>query len=109
MDTHDDNLFVHGVVSPTGSEAIFAMVVLGSLDASPGDRIRFRGLDPRRSYRLRPLIVGSPPSGLRAPRWWGDGPDHPGIVLSGAAIEHVGVAAPIVDPDQVVLFHAERW
>ena len=108
MDTHDDNLFVHGVVSPTGSEAIFAMVVLGSLDASPGDRIRLRGLDPQRHYRLRPLLVGPPPAGLRAPLWWGPGPDHPGAVLSGAAIEHVGVAAPVVAPDQVVLLHAER-
>ena len=49
-------------------------------------------------YRLRPLLVGSPPAGLRAPLWWGPGPDHPGAVLSGAAIEHVGVAAPVVAP-----------
>ena len=104
MDSDDDNLFVHGVVAPDQSEAIFAMAVVGTLDASPGGRLRFRGLDPLRSYRLRPLMIGSLPSGLRAPHWW----DVPDVVFSGAALEHVGVAAPIVHPDQVVLFRAEQ-
>ena len=104
MDGDDDNLLLHGVVAPDRSEAIFAMAVVGTPDASPGARLRFRGLDPQRSYLLRPLRVGSPPSGLRAPRWW----DDPGAVLSGATLEHVGVAAPIVHPDQVILFHAKR-
>ena len=109
MDTHDDNLFVHGVVSPTGSEAIFAMVVLGSLDASPGDRIRFRGLDPRRPLSPAAAPRRVPTRRSARPGVGGvPGPDHPGVVLSGAAIEHVGVAAPIVHPDQVVLLHAER-
>ncbi|HVH22021.1 MAG TPA: SCO5389 family protein [Pseudonocardia sp.] len=41
-----------------------------------------RGLDPDRFYRLRPVIVGSLPSGLVAPRWWGgaaadDRTEHP--------------------------------
>ena len=31
----------------------------------------FRGLDPEQAYRVRPVFVGSVPSGLRAPRWWG--------------------------------------
>lgn len=57
------------------------------------------------------------------PSWWGgvatgpdgthDNDDHhgdhdndgfPGTVLSGRALEHVGLAPPIVHPDQVVLF-----
>ena len=76
MDTHDDSLFVHGVVAPDRSQAIFAMVLVGSLDASPGDRLRFRLLDPHRSCRLRPLLIGSVPSGLQTPDWWG-GPDYP--------------------------------
>jgi alpha-galactosidase len=106
MDTSDDNLLVHGVVSPEKSHAVFAVAVVGSLDASPGPRIRLRGLSPDRSYRLRPVIVGSAPSGLRTPYWWGD-PPYRGAVFSGAALAHVGVAAPMIHPDQVVLLRAD--
>ena len=52
--------------------------------------------------------MGRPASGLKAPAWWGEPSEYPGAVLSGAALEHVGVAAPIVNPDQVVLFHAKE-
>ena len=45
--------------------------------------------------------------GLRPPRWWG-GPGSPGASFTGAALEHVGVAAPIVHPDQVVLLEVLR-
>ena len=30
--------------------------------------------------------------------------DFPGAVFPGAVLEHTGVAAPVVHPDQVVLF-----
>ena len=33
-----------------------------------------RGLDPGRLHRVRPVLVGPPPSGLRPPAWWGDDP-----------------------------------
>jgi hypothetical protein len=51
---------------------------------------------------VRPIIVGASPPGLKPPQWWG-GPGFPGAVFTGAALELVGVAAPIVHPDQVVL------
>jgi alpha-galactosidase len=109
MDTSDDNLLVHGVVAPDRSAAIFAMAVLGSLAAVPGPRIRYRGLDPDSSYRVRPVIVGAAPSGLRAPAWWGSERDgYPGTVLSGAGLAEVGVTPPVVHPDQAVLFRVER-
>ncbi len=108
MDGFDDHLRIHGVVATDRSEAVFAMVTTGSLDASPGPRLRFRGLDPDRDYRLRPLVVGTPPDGLQPARWWGAAPAYPGAVLRGSALEHVGVAAPILFPDQAVLFHARR-
>ena len=104
MDGFDPEVLVHGVVSPDQSRAIFAMVVLDSIDASPGPRLRLRGLDPSTPYRIRPAIVGAVPSGLVAPPWWGDRTDgFPGTVLTGATLEHVGVAAPIMHPDQAVL------
>ena len=45
MDGFDDHLLVHGVVAPDRSQAIFALATVGSLDAGPGPRLRFRGLD----------------------------------------------------------------
>jgi alpha-galactosidase len=109
MDTHDEHLFVHGVVAPDRSAAIFAMAVVGSLDSSPGPRVRLRGLDAEASYRLRPVLVGAGPSGLVAPSWWGAGDaGYPGVVLSGAALAEVGVAAPVIHPEQAVLLRAQR-
>lgn len=124
MDRHDDNLLVHGVVAPSGARAIFAVVAVGSLEAVPGARLRFRGLEPTSAYRVRPLIVGTPPFRLQAPTWWfgtsaeppssaGYRPfdtsrDYPGAVFTGLALAHVGVAAPILRPEQALLFEATR-
>ncbi|MEP6650896.1 MAG: alpha-galactosidase [Lapillicoccus sp.] len=108
MDGFDEHVWVHGVVAPDRSAAIYAMATVGSLAATPGPRLRFRGLDAAGSYRLRPVVVGSPPHGLEAARWWGAGPAYGGGVFTGAALASVGVAAPMLHPDQVVLFHAEQ-
>ncbi len=124
MDSGEENLFVHGVVAPDGRDALFAMATVGSLLHVPGPRIRFRGLDPATAYRVRPVVVGEPPSGLVAPAWWGEpegvearprdpmrpgrtvqrGARYAGATLTGEALALVGVTPPLVDPDQVVLF-----
>ncbi len=131
MDGVGDRVHLHGVVAPDRSRALFAFAPADSLYPDPAPRLRFRGLDPERAYRVRPVLVGSAPSGLKPPRWWGepatpaptpppDRPytprvpldaDFPGAVFTGAALEHVGVAAPIVHPDQVVLIRidADEW
>lgn len=108
MDGFDEHLFVHGVVAPDRAEALFSVAVIGSLSAAPGPRLRLRGLDADASYRLRPVVVGTPPEGLTGARWWGAAPDYPGAVFTGAVLAEVGVAAPLVFPDQVVLLHAVR-
>ncbi|MBL7262200.1 alpha-galactosidase [Actinoplanes sp. LDG1-01] len=97
MDGYGDDVLVHGVVAPDRSVALIAMVTMASPYPDPPARLRFRGLDPRRPYRLRPLRPVSHP-----PPWWGSE-----AVLSGAALEHAGVAAPRVVPDQVVLYRAD--
>jgi alpha-galactosidase len=103
MDGYPD-VAVHGVVAPDRSRAIFSFAPADSLYPDPAPTLRLRGLDPGRRYRVRPVLVGPAPSGLRPPQWWGAAEaDHPGAVLTGAALEHVGVAAPIVHPDQAVL------
>ena len=104
MDGYDPGVLVHGVVAPDRSRALIAMVTLGSPYPDPVGRLRFRGLDHDRLYRLRPALVGRAPHGPR-PDWWGD--DLRGGVFSGAAIAHAGVACPRVYPDQVVLYRAD--
>jgi alpha-galactosidase len=82
------------------------MAITDSITPDPAVRLRLRGLDRDGRYRLRPVIVGAPPSGLIPPRWWGA--DRAGRVLTGAALEDVGVACPRVHPDQVILYRADR-
>ena len=104
-DVGDDRL-VHGVVAPDKSRALFAVVSTDSLHPDPPGRLRLRGLDPGSGYRLRPVLIGTAPAGLRAPAWWG--PDRSGAVFSGAALEHAGVANARHFPDQAVLYRADK-
>ena len=94
--------------------------------SSPG-RLRFPGLDPQRRYRVTPLMIDYPPIGLRPPLWWGverepvdqyselaaasriryrvqDGAQL-GIELPGAMLMEVGLAAAVVHPEHMVLYH----
>ena len=97
MDGYDDRILVHGVVAPDRSRALFAMAVLDSPYPDPPARLRFRGLDPARLYRVAPVR----PAGV-APPWWAAP-----TVISGAALEHAGLACPRVHPDQTVLYRAD--
>ena len=105
MDGYDDRVLVHGVVAPDRSRALIAMATTDSIHPDPAVRLRFRGLDDRRRYRVRPVQVGRAPSGLIPPRWWGE--DRAGQILTGAALARAGVACPRVHPDQVVLHRAD--
>lgn len=130
VDSGDPNVLVHGVLAADRSQAFFAIATVGNPLHSPGPRVRFPGLDATTRYRVRPILVGEPPSGLVAPPWWGDDTatrdqdgtgassmGHPrtvirnasyaGAVLTGAALALVGTTPPVLNPDQVVLFHAQ--
>lgn len=126
MDGADPRLIVHGVVATDRSRAIFAAASTDNLYPDPPARLTFRGLDPERRYRVRPVLVGSVPSGLRPPTWWGGPADvkrdldeprarptvslhtvFPGALFTGSALDHVGVACPRTHPDQVVLYRAD--
>ncbi len=105
-------------------EAIFALVVLAAPLSDPSGELRFRGLDPDLTYHVTPVVVGAPPSGLRAPLWWGSVVDdpaprglvsraldgvqiqrcHEGGALTGASLMYMGVQAPRMHPEQAVLF-----
>ncbi|MFT4052239.1 MAG: alpha-galactosidase [Microbacterium sp.] len=125
-DRADEDLVMHGVVASGRSRAIFSTAVLDSVHLDPPAPLRFPGLDGERRYLVRPLLVGEVPSGLHAPVWWGPASDadepaaseyglhggrrdvsYPGAVFRGDVLAHVGVAAPRLHPDQVVLYLLE--
>jgi alpha-galactosidase len=111
MDGVGDRVSLHGIVAPDRSRALFAFAPVDSLYPDPAPRLRFRGLAPERAYRVRPVLVGSAPSGLKPPLWWGEpvslAAGFPGAVFTGAALQHVGVVAPILHPDQVLLLRMD--
>lgn len=103
-DHPDPALRVHGVVSPGGDEAIFAVVQLAASVAAPSGRVRLPGLDPQRTYDVRPLAPGDDISprtdGAWAPAWWKDG-----VRLRGAVLQTVGIQPPNQFPERSVLLH----
>ncbi len=126
VDTPDPRIVVRGVVAPDRSRAIFSAAVLDTVHPDPPARLRLRGLDPERRYRVTPVLLGTLPSGLIAPAWWGEASDaaahaaqeywdhsprvdvtFPGAAFRGQVLHTVGVASPRVHPDQVVLYRVD--
>ena len=126
-DFPDETFAVGGVVGTDLSSGIYALTALGRSEVSLLGRIRLPGLDPDRRYRVTPVMIDFPPSGLVPPLWWGvkqvggdtyeqralhaptrfEASRSEGVVLSGAALAAVGLAAPVVDPEHTILYLAE--
>ena len=126
-DFPDEAIAVGGVVSTDLSTAIYSLTSLARSEVTLFGRIRLPGLDPHRRYRVTPVMLDFPPSGLVPPPWWGmtevggdwyeqralHAPSRfaasgtPGVVLSGAALAAVGLSAPVVDPEHTILYLAE--
>ncbi|MYW63016.1 alpha-galactosidase [Streptomyces sp. SID8379] len=96
-DPFDDSHQLTGVVAPDRSRALLCLAVTGRSDVARPGRFTFRALEPRRRYRIRPVAGG----GAR-PAWYGA--DGQGVVLTGAALAHVGLQCPPSDPEQAQLF-----
>lgn len=95
--------WVHGVVAPDRSEALFAFVQLEtSADAVPG-RHRLPGLDPGRRYQVDLVdLTGDgrlPGAAMVQVPWIGDDP----VVMSGSLLSTVGLLMPALRPDEGVL------
>ena len=126
LDFPDPTILAYGVVAHDRSSAIYTVASIGRSDVMLPGRLRFPGLDPDQRYRIRPILVGRPPSGLNPPAWWGgvetdfdpsgerrivgwglteDG--GPGLILSGAALASSGVMAADMHPEHAILYRAE--
>jgi alpha-galactosidase len=92
-------------VAPDRSDALFALVQLTTSETSVPGAVRLPGLDPDRRYRVRPQRPGDAPTalrGLRPPAWLAEG-----VTLPGSVLEHGGVAAPALFPEQLLLLRVE--
>ena len=103
-DRSEESLWIHGVVSPDRTSALFSLAAVGRSDQSQHDRLRFPGLDPSTRYRVRPLLVGARPSGLVPPAWMQRALDEDGLIMPGAVLTDAGIAAPLLNPEQALLF-----
>jgi alpha-galactosidase len=95
--------WLHGVVAPDASAALFAVVQLTtSADAVPGRR-RLPGLDPARRYAVEVIDVTG--DGLPAPAAADQVPwvEAGRVVLPGAVLGTVGLPMPALPPAEGIL------
>ena len=103
-DHPDPAVWVHGVVAEDRGHAVYAVVQLTTSVHAPGGQVRLPGLDPDATYEVRPLppgdILGRRNPG---PLWW-----RTGTTLPGRVLEAVGLQAPTLNPETLVLLEARR-
>jgi alpha-galactosidase len=103
VDRVDDSSFVHGVVAKDQRKAIFAYAALGTQGGSRPAGIRLAGLNESANYRVRAVFPAGEPRFLqRAQVQWLEG-----IELTGTALMHMGLRAPILFPDNAFLIEIE--
>ncbi len=101
-DEPDPSLMLHGVVSPDGGEALFALVAVATSFAEIPGNVALPGLAPETNYRVE-LIY--PPAGdghtftqIRPPAWVSSG-----IEVSGRFLAEAGLPMPVLNPEHGVL------
>jgi alpha-galactosidase len=100
-DHPDPEVWLHGVVAPDRRHAVFVYAQTGvSIDPTP-PRLRLPGLDPTTVYALRPC----PEIDLRQADLWAQAPWlFVPLRLPGAVLATVGLAAPLLQPAQALVF-----
>lgn len=125
VDFPDASLTASAIVAFDRTRAIYSFASVDRSDVALLGRLRFPGLDPERRYRVTPVLIGEPPTGLLPPRWWGvervvedeladlaagRGPvfapvgDSTGVELPGRLLTDVGLVHAPINPDHAVLF-----
>jgi alpha-galactosidase len=99
-DISHDALQLDGVVAPDGREALFRVSALDLTLGQPAGRLRFPGLHPDTAYRVRPVPLSVSTKERPRPRWY-DGE----TVLTGRLLEEVGLIAPFLEADDLVIVH----
>lgn len=99
VDYPDDHGYLYGVTSHDKKRAIFAYVQLTPTGVIHPAALKFPGLDLAATYAVKAVFpAGAPRYMLISPPKWMDG-----VHLSGAALAHVGLSAPILAPANAFL------
>ncbi|MDI6099315.1 alpha-galactosidase [Actinoplanes sp. NEAU-A12] len=106
-DVADPAYELTGVVAADGSDALYALIATATSENYPPGTVALPGLDPDRTYAVRPQPPGDLPDGNAAA--WGaalpwcapGGVDLPGRVLGTS-----GLRLPVLYPDRVMLVRA---
>lgn len=102
-DTANPAVQLDGVVAQDGSEALYKLSMLEHSLVWPAGRCSLPGLRPDATYRVTLVTPdGEVPPDTFAPEWARRGVTLPGAVLGG-----VGLQAPFLKVDTLVLVHAE--
>jgi alpha-galactosidase len=104
-DGPDPATLVHGIVADDGHRALFAVVQLASsVTVAPG-RIRLPGLPADARFTVRPATPGGTPTttALRPVPWLSTG-----VTLSGRVLAEIGLQAPPLQPEQLLLLDVQR-
>jgi alpha-galactosidase len=121
-DLANSALLLDGVVAQDASQALYKLVAVDHTLIWPPGRVTLPGLDPDRTYRVAALtpsnaarLVGSPPvaegpppgaaAGALAPRDHRPGWVRADLTLPGRVLAEVGIHAPLLGVDQLVLIH----
>ncbi len=99
-DTVPDGLQLDGVVAPDGREALFRLSALDLTLGQPAGRIRLPGLTPGTAYRVLPVPLSISPKERPRPEWYAGG-----VVMSGRLLDEVGLIAPLLEADDLVILH----
>ncbi|HEX6888233.1 MAG TPA: alpha-galactosidase [Candidatus Nanopelagicales bacterium] len=104
-DLADPALLLEGVVAQDHSEALYRLAALEHTLTWPPGRVGLPGLAPDRRYRVTVQPPGDTVgSGPAAPGWAAEG----GVTLSGRVLAEVGIQAPLLQVDRLVLVRARE-
>jgi alpha-galactosidase len=99
VDYPESHAYLYGTIALDQSRALFTYAQLTPTIAVHPAPIKIRGLKAESSYRVRPAYpVGEPTYMLHQKPVWMDG-----VVLTGRELEIIGVATPILAPEQALL------
>ncbi len=101
-DLPDPALQLDGVVAADRTDALYRLSALEFPLTWPQGRVRLPGLDPDRTYRVTVQVPGDAAARGRAVVPWTTGV----VRLSGRVLAEVGLQAPSLGPDQLVLVRA---
>ena len=98
-DLSNPALWLEGVIDTDGDTALYRLSALDHTLTWPPGRVTLPGLDPDRRYQVQVLAPGDRVgSGTVVPGWVRDG-----VTLTGRVLGEVGLQAPLLDPDHLVV------